>query len=654
MTTETRKLGVLHDYTRASFAPSTYNEQERTIEVTFATETPYLRRNWEGSFNEILVIDKKSMRMDRLKKGAPFLANHDSWDVRGVIGVVEKAWIDEATRTAKAIIRFSEREDVKPIIKDIQTGILRNISVGYRVYKFEKTEGGEKTTPTFRATDWEPHEISLVAIPADHNAQVRTVQADENDCIITFTNQTRTMENNQNPTNNPPTTPPVAPPLDEKALKEAAEKAAKEAVEAERKRGLEIRNAAKIAQLDDAFANDLVGKGITLDEARAAIFEELAKRQQAQQPNTNPHHTASNVVGDDQEMRAMEAGLLHRAAPDIFKAEGKAQDFRHLALLELARYCLERKGVNARFMSPSEVVSRAISTSDYPMLTANVANKFLRRGYDEAPVGEWKKLATKDNLSDFKEKTGIQYDGAYTFDQIPEGGEYQLGYLKEAQEKIRLYTYGKKIALTRQAIINDDLGGFTRHAARLGRGYAEKQAEIVWGLLTKNSGNGAAMGDGFNVFDSTNHKNVGTTGAISETTLTEALRLMRMQKGLDTKQYLNLRPAYLVVTPKREIEARKIINGLINPSQTSNVNMFVGSMQIIVEPRLQDVDEDRWYVTADPMQIDMIGWAELMGNEGLFMEQKVGFDVDAIEWKARGDFGATVWDWRGFFKNEGA
>lgn len=654
MKLETRKLGMQHDHIRASFTPSTYNEAERTIEVTFATETPYRRRTWEGEYDEVLSLKKAHVRMDRLKKGAPFLADHNQWNVRNVLGVIEKAWIDEATMSGKAVVRFSERDEVKPIIKDIQTGILRNVSVGYRVYKFEKQEAPEKSTtpPVYRATDWEPHEVSLVSIPADPNSQVRAVETGENDCIIEFQNEERSMKVETNPTT-PVATPPVAPALDEKALNDATTKAAKEAVEAERKRGLDIRNAAKIAQLDEAFADELVGKGITLDEARAAIFAELEKRQQQEQPGSNPHHGAA-VKGEDQELRAMELGMLHRCDPLNNKAEGKAQDYRYLSLLDMARLCLEKKGINARFLPPNEVVSRAISTSDYPILTANIANKFLRRGYDEAPVGEWKKLAAKTTANDFKTKTGIQYDGSYTFDQIPEGGEYNLGYLKEAKETLRLYTYGKKLALTRQAIINDDLGGFTIHASRLGRGYAEKQAAIVWNLLTQNSGNGVTMGDDYNLFDSTNHKNVGTTGAISETTLTEALRLFRMQKGLDTNQYLNLRPAYLVVTPKREIEARKIINGLINPQQTSNVNMFVGSMQIIVEPRLQDIDEDRWYITADPMQIDMIGWAELTGAEGVYMEQKISFDTDALEWKARGDFGATVWDWRGFFKNEGA
>jgi hypothetical protein len=646
--TENKKIGVQYDNVRAAFVPTSYNEGERTIEVTFATETPYRRRTWDGEYDEILSLKKSHVRMDRLKKGAPFLADHSGWNVRNVLGVVEKAWIDEETKSGRALIRFSEREDVKPILQDIKTGILRNVSVGYRVYKFEKEPAPEKSTapPVYRATDWEPHEVSLVAIPADANSQVRAAETGgENDCIIEF-NQTeeRNMEINN------PVTPHVTPPVvDEAALKAKADAAILE----ERTRGIEIRKTTKIAQLDDAFADDVIGRGVTLDQARALIFDELAKRQAQQQPPTNPHHQG-NVGGEDNELRAIEQGMLHRAAPETYKAEGKAQDFRFMSLVDIARLCLEKKGVNARSLPIHEVVSRAISTSDYPILTQNIANKFLRRGYDEAPVGEWKKLATRTTSNDFKAKTGIQYDGAYTFDEIPEGGEYQLGYLKEAKETLKLGTYGKLIALTRQAIINDDLGGFTKHASRMGRGYAEKQAELAWNLLTKNSGNGMTMGDGFNLFDGTNHKNVGTTGAISETTLTEALRLMRMQKGLDTKQYLNLRPSYLVVTPKREIEARKIINGLINPTQTSNVNMFVGSMQIIVEPRLQDTDEDRWYVTADPMQIDMLGWAELAGAEGLFMEQKETWNTDGIEWKARGDFGITVWDWRGFFKNEGA
>lgn len=176
METENKKLAP--GSVRAMFAPNSFNEEERTIDVTFSTETPVLRRTWDGAYWEVLDISEKSMRMERLQNGAPFLNDHFNFGVENVIGVVERAWIEG--KEAKAKVRFSDREDVQPIVQDVKNGILRNISVGYRVWKLEKQKGGEDKTPTMRATDWEPFEISLVTIPADAKAQVRNLKREEN------------------------------------------------------------------------------------------------------------------------------------------------------------------------------------------------------------------------------------------------------------------------------------------------------------------------------------------------------------------------------------------------------------------------------------------------------------------------------------------
>lgn len=158
----------------ARFMDNTYNKENRTIEVVFATEQPVKRYDWwEGKhYNEILDFNPKSVRLGRLENGAPLLNNHKMYgDLKDVLGVVEDVRIEG--KKGIATVRFSEREDVEPIVQDVSNGILRNISVGYAIHKIEVSKNPKDELDVYRAIDWEPYEISLVTVPADATAQVR-------------------------------------------------------------------------------------------------------------------------------------------------------------------------------------------------------------------------------------------------------------------------------------------------------------------------------------------------------------------------------------------------------------------------------------------------------------------------------------------------
>lgn len=156
----------------ATFAPSTVNADARTAEVTWSTGAKVRRYDfWDGeSFNEELVM--QGANLSRLNAGAPVLNSHSNTLLNDVIGVVERAWI--IGNEGRALVRFSERDEVAPIFADVKAGILRNISVGYSIDKVERVRATEKgALDTMRVTEWTPMEISLVPIPADAGAQVR-------------------------------------------------------------------------------------------------------------------------------------------------------------------------------------------------------------------------------------------------------------------------------------------------------------------------------------------------------------------------------------------------------------------------------------------------------------------------------------------------
>jgi HK97 family phage major capsid protein/HK97 family phage prohead protease len=142
---------------------SAINEKERTVSLSFSSETPVER--WFGS--EVLGHESGNVRMNRLENGAALLMDHDRKDQ---VGVVETATIDK-DRKGRAVVRFSRSARGEEIFQDVKDGIRRLVSVGYRIHKqvTEKQSGGVEVV---RVVDWEPYELSIVAIPADDTVGV--------------------------------------------------------------------------------------------------------------------------------------------------------------------------------------------------------------------------------------------------------------------------------------------------------------------------------------------------------------------------------------------------------------------------------------------------------------------------------------------------
>ena len=145
------------------------NEEARTATLAFASETPY-ERYWGI---EILDINPTAMRQSRLRSGANLLVDHDTRDVVGVIESVEVG----ADRVARASVRFGKSARAEEVWQDVRDGIRRNVSVGYMIHKAQLVEERDGVE-TFRVTDWEPFEVSLVSVPADASVGVgRSLQS---------------------------------------------------------------------------------------------------------------------------------------------------------------------------------------------------------------------------------------------------------------------------------------------------------------------------------------------------------------------------------------------------------------------------------------------------------------------------------------------
>lgn len=254
-----------------------------------------------------------------------------------------------------------------------------------------------------------------------------------------------------------------------------------------------------------------------------------------------------------------------------------------------------------------------------------------------------------DSAPDFKTFNLVSLSEADSLDEIPEGSKYTHGDVRDAREQAYLLTYGKIFAITRQAIINDDLGAMMRVPEAYGRAARRKVNALAYAVLTAN-GN---MADGIALFNSS-HGNVGTGGAISTTTIGEAFKLMRMQKGIKSLEYLNIVPRYLIAPVTKEATAEAFFNTIQISNAAGDVltNQYAGNrITRVYDPLLDASDTTDWFMAAEKGQTITVYF--LQGQSEPYMEQQQGWNVDGTEMKVRIDAAAKAVDWRGLFMNEG-
>ena len=414
----------------------------------------------------------------------------------------------------------------------------------------------------------------------------------------------------------------------------------------ERARKSSIEQIGANASLTATEIAAMIDTGISINDARAATLDILTARDAGSQPKTTVIRT---VAGDSSGLRsAMASAMLNRADPVNYKLDGAAAEFRGMSMLEMARSMIDYSGSNTRGLSRQELAAKALhSSSDFPLIIADVSNKMLRNAYEETPR-TFLPIATQTSSMNFKSKHSLQLGNGEGLEKVNESGEYKYGTVSESDETYKVETFGRIFSFTRQLIINDDLGALMQFISRIGNLAARKESDIVWDLVKSNP----LLSDGIAAF-STNakRKNLGVGGAIDEAGISGLRKLMRQQKGLDG-EYINVSPSYLVVNSERETEAQKILSAVL-AATTGDVNIFQNSLQLIVEERITDTNNP-WYAFSAPASQPAIEFAYLDGQSGPTIETENGFDVDGVKIKISHDFGAGWVDHRGAAKNPGA
>ena len=623
-----------------------FEGDSRTLTLSFASETPYER--WFGP--EVLCVDETAMNMQRFQDGLGcLLFNHDR---DKVIGKIERAWIEN--NRAYADVTFDDDEFADSIFNKVKSGTLKGVSVGYRVGEYTEVridEGyaeGRIKGPCYVASKWEPYEISIVSVPADTTVGVNRSLNDFNVVSMVQEKEISEMDENQNQINEvgndqqrqgemPNGTASATPVAGTEVPQDNARgaEAVLRAIEEERAR---VSNISELCRHFGVDATEYINNGTSLSDAQRSVLAIVNERNIP---------TANIQMGDQEEDKyrdAMSDAILLRGGVQLENVAPGAQDLRGMRVRSMIEEVLAREGVaNVHRMGEEELLRAALTgTSSLPGILSAAANKSMAKGYQAAQT-TFEQFTTVGSNTDFKEATRYRLSEAGSLLEIKENGEFVQDELTEGSAKTKVLTYGRGFSFTRQMIVNDDLSALTRipslYAAQAKRGINR----LVYKALAEAK------------FTAKDGNLAGTGAALSLATINEARQAMRKQKNLRGEEFLNITPKYLIVPTNSEFLARQLLTSTSDPNATHYgvTNPLKDSLQIITDAELDALDTDAYYFLADQLLMDTIEVTYLNGNQRPVIESQVAFDTLGIRYRIYMDYGVTVVDTKGIYKNAG-
>lgn len=541
------------------------------IPATIATDAPVAR------YGVLEVLDCTPNGVDLSRAPLPLIIGHDAGTL--AIGLVEQVKA-EGTRVT-GMVRFATSAEAQQVRADVIAGIHRSLSVGYA-----HIDNGTPIDGGF-AYRWQPHEVSIVSIPADPAAGF-------------FRSLTGVQ----------PMNAPVIQTSDAAA----------------------IIKLCRTHRIDD-FAENLIERGLNLDQARSAVLEELAGRDMASGGHLN---VRSLDAGSANERELIVNTLVSRMGGRPSGDVIASTDCTGLAVRALR---LSGQRV-ADSDSRDRILQRAMmTTSDFPNLLGMAVGRVLHDAYTEAPAA-LKAIARLANLPDFRDRTVVRLGGQASLEKVNEHGEFKYGTVDEAATAWRLSTYGRIVALTRQAMVNDDLSGFADLLTKFGQAAARREAdELVAALVNPPQVEGADL------FSAARSSLI--TAVLQANALGAAVEALRKQKDIGGG-FIVQEPGALVVPAALEMTARQLVASY-KPNVSTAVQPF--PLEVIVDPRLDATSKTAWYLVASNQSAFEYGYLD--GAQGVQTTQRDGFEIDGLEIKARLDFGCGWVSPIGWVKSSG-
>lgn len=639
------KLLQNSDFVRAQIEPASVKSDERRVAILISTQTPVRRYDYYSDqyYDEVLLHGVENVDLSRAST-AKLRWMHGSGKYGELpIGKLENVTLKNNELRAEAVFSLAN-PDADMFWRMVEEGTLTEISVGGSKIENRVTQR-DGNIALVEVTRWAFHEASLVDIGADSSAgigrsenQIKGEKVEEELAALRRQFEELTKQGAD------------------------AESIARKNQEIQEKvllisnENKELKRVASIRDVVEAKPNILDQESVqrflddqtkTADDIVRAMLD-LTTSKQTEVPFVRGESTPSVYVSGqpdrDELMRAIGDSLIMRSGLHVENAHKDVDMFRGASMIEIARMVTNYSGYDK-----NEAIKRAMTSSDFPILLGNVANRVLSQAYDEE-IGTFDAWTTAVDVADFKTRTEVSLDRfGGRLRKLVEGGEKKNKETSESAEQWRIFSYGDKIKITREMLINDDLGAF--EGIILGFGQMAKRTAngLVYDLMQgKGDFANYTMGDGKSVFHA-DHANYTASGAaLSIDTLSAGRTSIRRQKD-KTGTALNIAPKYLLVSPEQETLARQLIMSetALGQSNAGVINPFRNSMDIIVESELSTA---AWYLAAQRRTLK-VGY--LQGTNRRPIVNEKSRDLSGVEYECVFDFGVFAEDYRGLYKNNG-
>lgn len=420
---------------------------------------------------------------------------------------------------------------------------------------------------------------------------------------------------------------------------------AQNAVRAERDRVTAIEELAERAG-QAGFGRDHIRSGTSLDTFRGLLLDHMVTSERATPTDSRVRVQVGNDEADTIRSARVEALAYGLGAP-VPQAgpSAAARQYMGQGLVDIAADCVNfhgRRMLNARDID--NIFSRAAhSTSDFPAIFEGAVNRTLEQRYALAQP-TFKRFARKKNFRDFRPDTIVKTGDFPMLEKILENGKIKFGSFGEGKEAVQAFSYAIALNISRQMLINDDLGAIAELLTSYGASVALFEEVTFYG----GAYNGK-LADGKTVFHA-DHKNLAAAGsAITVDSVGEGRKSMGRQTSLDGKPLLANPARIMLVGPNQLTDAEKLLAS-ITPATVSTVNIFSGKFELVETSQIAD---NSWDLFADPSTGSNYRWGYLEGYEAPRVRMDEPFGSQGFSMSVEHDFGCGATDFRFGYHNPG-
>ncbi|MEM9734248.1 MAG: head maturation protease, ClpP-related [Pseudomonadota bacterium] len=390
---------------------------------------------------------------------------------------------------------------------------------------------------------------------------------------------------------------------------------------------------------------ELQAKHTTIEAAQREMLEMVSmERTGGDRPSPTPGPATIERDEVDTRRAGMTAALVAQMTGNA-PVDDRGLPFMNMSLVDMAALSVGRANEPRRTHAQRDALLSAgfHTTSDFPEIFGDSINRVLQNRYiNEVPT--YRSIARQRNFADFREHTMVKAGDFPRLQKVGEGGEIKHGTFSESAEKASVVPYAIQFAITRQMMVNDNLGAISEIIGDQGGEVADFEERTFYEFFGS-----AKLADGKAIFHADHNNLAGSGAAITVASVGAARAAIRKQKSLDGRP-IRVQPTILLVGPDKQLEAQQLVTN-VTPNETGRVNPFSGTLTVVSPSYLSG---NAWYLLSAPSANSNYVWGYLNGYEAPRLRMEDHFGQQGVGVSLEHDFGVGAMDFRAGYKNPGA